>query len=94
MRTIRFTARFKKDVGRVQKSVSPESLRTQMQPVLDLLLTDTPLPIKNRDHALRGEWIGYRDCHIRPDLVLIYRKYEPVFWELTRLGSHSELFKK
>jgi mRNA interferase YafQ len=78
----------------VQKGVSPEVLQKQMQTVLDLLLADTPLPAKNRDHALRGEWTGFRDCHIRPDLVLIYRKFEPAFLELTRLGSHSELFKK
>ena len=59
-----------------------------------MLVSDTPLPIKNRDHALRGEWIGFRDCHVRPDLVLIYRKFEPALLELTRLGSHSELFNK
>jgi mRNA interferase YafQ len=93
MRTIRFTARFKKDAGRVQKGLSTGSLQAQMQPVLDMLLTDTPLPVKNCDHALRGEWLGFRDCHIRPDLILIYRKFEPDFLELARLGSHSELFK-
>ncbi|HEY5329400.1 MAG TPA: type II toxin-antitoxin system YafQ family toxin [Acidobacteriaceae bacterium] len=94
MRTIRFTARFKKDFGRVQKGLSPDVLQVQVQSVVDMLLVDTPLPAKNGDHALRGEWTGFRDCHIRPDLVLIYRKFEPDFLELTRLGSHSELFKK
>lgn len=59
-----------------------------------MLVADTPLPPKNRDHALRGEWAGFRDCHIRPDLVLIYRKFEPSMLEFDRLGSHSELFKK
>ena len=53
-------------------------------------MADTPLPLKNRDHALKGEWKGFRDCHIRPDLVLIYRKFEPQMLELNRLGSLSE----
>ena len=94
MRTIRFTARFKKDFNRVQKSLSSAALQAEMKPVMDMLTADTPLPIKNRDHALRGDWVGFRDCHIRPDLLLIYRKFEPDFLELSRLGSHSELFKK
>ncbi|MDQ2924777.1 MAG: type II toxin-antitoxin system YafQ family toxin [Acidobacteriota bacterium] len=94
MRTIRFTSRFKMDFSRVQRGLSPEQLRAQLQPVVDMLVADTVLPIKNRDHALRGEWAGFRDCHIRPDLVLIYRKFEPAFLELSRLGSHNELFKK
>jgi mRNA interferase YafQ len=94
MRTIDFTARFKKDYKRVQLGSLGKSLQAELQPVLDLLVTGAPLPIKNHDHALQGEWKGFRDCHVRPDLVLIYRKYEPSILELSRLGSHSELFKK
>jgi mRNA interferase YafQ len=94
MRTIRFTSRFRKDFNRMQASLSAESLQALLQPVLDILVADEPLPLKNRDHSLRGEWNGFRDCHIRPDLVLIYRKFEPAFLELSRLGSHSALFKK
>jgi mRNA interferase YafQ len=89
MRTIRFTARFHKDYKRALKSLP--SLQSDLQPVIDMLAADTLLPVKNRDHPLKGEWMGFRDCHIRPDLVLIYRKFEPKMLELTRLGSHSEL---
>jgi mRNA interferase YafQ len=89
MRTIRFTSRFHKDYKRLLKSVP--SLQSELQPIIDLLAADTLLPLKNRDHPLKGAWIGFRDCHVRPDLVLIYRKFEPQMLELTRLGSHSEL---
>ncbi|WP_213805606.1 type II toxin-antitoxin system YafQ family toxin [Granulicella sp. dw_53] len=51
-------------------------------------------PDRFRDHALSATWQGFRDCHIRPDLILIYRKSDPDMLELARLGSHSELFKK
>jgi len=56
-----------------------------------MLAIDATLPFKNCDHQLKGEWMGFRDCHVRPDLVLIYRKFEPQMLELNRLGSHSEL---
>ncbi|WLF84500.1 type II toxin-antitoxin system YafQ family toxin [Moraxella sp. ZY210820] len=59
--------------------------------VLYLLIHDLPLPAKYSDHALQGELKGFRDCHIRPDLVLIYSKYDDKL-ELNRLGTHSELF--
>jgi mRNA interferase YafQ len=89
MRAIRFTSRFHKDYKRELKSFP--SLQAELQPVIDLLAADTALPFKNRDHALGGNWTGFRDCHIRPDLVLIYRKFESQMLELNRLGSHSEL---
>jgi len=59
--------------------------------ILVLLLEDKPLPQRAVDHALTGEWKDHRDCHIRPDLILIYRKPDNVNLELVRLGSHSEL---
>ena len=58
---------------------------------VNLLADDTPLPRRNFDHPLSGEWDDHRDCHIRPDLVLIYRKPDDESLELVRLGSHSEL---
>ena len=57
-----------------------------------LLLDDRVLPEKNRDHALGGDWAGYRECHIKLDLLLIYRKPDAHTLGLARLGSHSELF--
>ena len=59
--------------------------------VVNLLAADEPLPRRHFDHALVGEWSDHRDCHIRPDLVLIYRKPDTDTLELVRLGSHSEL---
>jgi mRNA interferase YafQ len=56
-----------------------------------MLAADMPLPRRYFDHALAGEWRDFRDCHIRPDLVLIYRKPDGQSLELVRLGSHSEL---
>ena len=60
--------------------------------VVAVLLSDQVLPKNNRDHALSGEWAGYRECHIKPDLLLIYRKPDADTLRLARLGSHSELF--
>jgi mRNA interferase YafQ len=61
--------------------------------VLSLLAEDKPLLERNRDHALAGEWRDFRECHLRPDLLLIYRKVETDVLQLVRLGSHSELFE-
>lgn len=60
-------------------------------PVLEALAQDRPLDIRHRDHALSGNWKDHRDCHIKPDLVLLYRKPDDETLELIRLGSHSEL---
>ena len=53
-----------------------------------------PLSERLRDHALTGNWIDHRECHLRPDLLLIYRLLDNDFLELVRLGSHSELALK
>jgi mRNA interferase YafQ len=57
-----------------------------------LLAEDRPLPPKNHGHALGGEWQDHRECHLKPDLLLIYRKPDAEVLQLVRLGSHSELF--
>ncbi|MDD2676921.1 MAG: type II toxin-antitoxin system YafQ family toxin [Methylacidiphilaceae bacterium] len=51
-----------------------------------------PLNARYHDHDLSGDWAGYRECHIKPDLLLIYRKSDSDTLRLARLGSHSELF--
>lgn len=63
-----------------------------MSAVVTLLLVDEALPASNRDHALSGDCSNYRECHIKPDLLLIYRKADANTLRLARLGSHSELF--
>lgn len=93
MRTIERSSAFKKDYKRI-KSTSRynKSLDFLVSAVLELLLKDKALPDSNRDHGLSGDWYGYRECHIRPDLLLIYRKADKSILRLARLGSHSELF--
>lgn len=61
--------------------------------VLGALTTDQPLDARYRDHDLSGDWAGYRECHVKPDLLLIYRKSDTDTLRLARLGSHSELFR-
>jgi mRNA interferase YafQ len=91
MRTIRRTARFKRDYKRESKGRYRRTLDRDLVKVASLLAADAPLPEKYRDHALTGGWKDHRDCHIRPDLVLIYRKPDAETLDLVRLGSHSEL---
>jgi mRNA interferase YafQ len=89
MRTIERTTRFKKDYKREAKTDA--ALDDVLVPVIELLMTDADLPEHLRDHPLTGNWKGYRDCHVKPDLVLIYDRTDEVL-SLVRLGSHSELF--
>ena len=91
MRTIRPTSRFRRDFKRELKGLNGGTLDAMLTPVIDLLAADATLPPRYRDHPLTGNWIDCRDCHIRPDLVLIYRKPDEDSLELVRLGSHSEL---
>ena len=61
------------------------------------LANDIPLPAKNKDHALQGEFARCRECHIQPDWLLIYSKEsdgELHILNLLRTGTHSDLFKK
>ena len=93
MRTIERSSVFKKDFKRVKATArharDVEALLTE---AVAALAVDRPLPVANRDHPLIGRWTGYRDCHLKPDLVLIYRKSEPSILRLARIGSHSEVF--
>lgn len=91
MRTVKYTSRFKRDYRREKSGVLGKKLDTLLAEVVDLLIADKPLSRRHVDHQLAGEWKDYRDCHIRPDLVLIYRLPDAETLELVRLGSHSEL---
>jgi mRNA interferase YafQ len=91
MRAIKYTRRFKRDYRREQSGRHGKTLDTDLLAVVNLLIADAPLPHRNFDHSLSGEWSDHRDCHIKPDLVLIYRKPDDENLELVRLGSHSEL---
>ncbi len=91
MRTIRRTHRFKRDFKRERKGRHGAALEGALREVVGMLIADVSLPARHRDHALGGEWSDHRDCHLRPDLVLIYRLPDDSSLELVRLGSHSEL---
>jgi len=91
MRTIRRSTRFKKDYKRESRGQFGKSLDRDFIAVVSLLANDQPLPPNLRDHALSGDWTDYRDCHVKPDLVLIYRLPDDQTLELVRIGSHSEL---
>jgi mRNA interferase YafQ len=91
MRTISRTNRFKKDYKREAKGQHRAVLDAALTATVTLLAMDSSLPEKLHDHALSGEWKDHRDCHIKPDLVLIYRLPDTLTLELVRLGSHSEL---
>lgn len=91
MRKINRTTAFNRDYKRVisGKYKNIEKLLTE---AIHLLLQDSPLPARFRDHSLTGNLYLFRECHIKPDLLLIYLK-TPDELKLIRLGSHSDLFK-
>ncbi len=91
MRKIERTGQFKRDYKRELKGIYRHSLATDLTAVLKYLLVDKKLSPKYHDHSLIGDWKDHRDCHIKPDLVLIYRKPDQWILQLVRLGSHSEL---
>lgn len=90
--TLKPTTQFKRDLKKTQKQNKNLDL---LNKVLQQLADGIPLPEKNRDHALTGNYAGCRECHIQPDWLLIYEIAEDtLFLYLTRTGSHSELFER
>lgn len=83
------STKFKRDCKAAAKSgLDLEKLEL----VVRLLAADVALPPKNRDHALTGNWRGYRECHVGPDWLLVYAKDEGALeLVLVRTGSHSKL---
>jgi mRNA interferase YafQ len=92
MRTIERSSAFKRDYKREAKGQHRATLDSDLIAVLSVLANDQSLEPKHRDHDLSGDWSGYRECHILPDLLLIYRKTDAMTLRLARLGSHSEVF--
>ena len=91
MREIKRTRDFKRDFKREKAGVLGRKLDELVAEAVAVLANDQALPDRFHDHMLSGKWKDNRDCHIRPDLVLIYRKPDDRTLELVRLGSHSEL---
>lgn len=84
------SAQFKRDARRAQRR--GKDLAKLRQP-LTALIRQTSLPTRYRDHPLRGDWQGYREIHIEPDWLLIYR-VEGEELRLVRTGSHADLFRE
>lgn len=83
-----FTSQFKRDF---KKRSHEKDLNKLLGKVIDLLSEGDSLPTKYKDHPLKGGYSGCRECHLKPDLLLIYTRH-PDEIRLLRLGSHSELF--
>ena len=91
MRTTKRTTLFKRDFKRAKRGVHGSHLDATLLEALELLESDVPLPRRYADHPMKGEFSDCRDCHLRSDLVLIYRKPDSDTLELVRIGSHAQL---
>ncbi|WP_031472260.1 type II toxin-antitoxin system YafQ family toxin [Agathobaculum desmolans] len=90
MRELYLHTSFKRDYKRIKKRHYPLN---ELETVIELLRQDEPLPAQYRDHALTGDYAGLRECHIRPDWLLIYRLHDnQLILALTRTGTHADLF--
>jgi mRNA interferase YafQ len=92
MRNIESATAFRRDVKREAKGRYSKTLQVALSSVITKLAQDEVLDTRYRDHELIGNWQGYRECHIKPDLLLIYKKEGADLLRLARLGSHTELF--
>ena len=89
---VKLTTQFKKDFKQAMKRGLKINL---LEDVIAKLAMGEALPESNRDHALTGDWKGFRECHILPDWLLIYRiENDVLVLTLTRTGTHSDLFGK
>ena len=94
MRTIEWTAAFRRDYKRTGATPRHRDIETLLPKIVSLLAEDRPLQEKHRDHSLSINWKDHRECHLKPDLLLIYKKPDDKTLRLVRLGSHSQLFAK
>jgi len=92
MLTLKTTTQFRKDYKLAKKRGYNLSL---LEKVLDTLIVEVPLNQKFHDHSLSGDYIGFRECHILPDWLLIYQlNGAELILTAARTGTHSDLFKK
>ncbi len=91
LRTIERTRRFKRDYRRESRGRHRTDLDERLAVIVQALASDDALEPSHHDHALSGQWADFRDCHVRPDLVLIYQKPDARALRLIRIGSHAEL---
>ncbi|MBA3722086.1 MAG: type II toxin-antitoxin system YafQ family toxin [Parachlamydiaceae bacterium] len=84
----KLNSRFKKDFKKYQHN---QTIIDELDKIIGLLRDKKKLPEKYKDHALSGDYVGFRECHVKPDVLLVY-DFDDKFIYLIRLGSHSELF--
>ena len=89
MHELEYSTQFKKDFKKITKMSIPDII--EIGNIISKLQRGETLDAKNVDHPLTGNWVGFRDCHIKPDLLLIYRVFDKQL-QLARIGSHSDLF--
>ena len=92
MRLVRETRAYKKGFQREERGQYRFVIRDELPTVIEMLAADISLPTKYRDHVLTGDWLGHGECHIRPDLLLVYLKTNDNELYLVEIGSHSEIF--
>lgn len=91
-KAIFWSKKFKQDYKRLIHSVNSDTVN-ELLTVIEVLANGQTLPEKYKDHLLKGNWKDYRECHIKPDLLLIYKlENDELTLTLVRTGSHSELF--
>jgi len=86
MRTIERTAAFRRDYKRTRATPRHRDIEALLPQIADLLAANRPLAEKHRDHALGGNWKGHLECHLKPDLLLIYKLPDENTLRLTRSG--------
>ena len=91
MRTVERTQQFKRDYKRESRGRHRTDLDERLAVIVQALASDDVLEPRHHDHALSGPWADFRDCHLRPDLVLIYQKPDARTLRLVRIGSHAAL---
>lgn len=90
---IRRTSQFKKDYKRLKNSGNHPDLDATLRLILDYIIHEkTSELVRHRDHKLIGNYRGTRELHIKPDLLLIYRRHPDTSLTMVRVGSHSDLF--
>lgn len=89
MREVIYTSQFKRDFKKLRLA---DTDLVRLTTIIEMLSEDMPLDTRYRDHSLTGNWKGYRECHLKPDLLLIYQLEDKAV-TLMRIGSHSTLFK-
>ncbi len=87
MLEISYSKKFKKDF----KKIDDNEIKDELKNIISKLANSEPLEVKYKEHALKGNYKNFRECHLAPDMLLIYKIENNILY-CYRLGSHSELF--